>query len=282
MSSSRLSPGSSWRGSTRCCGAAGPASRPRPGRCGSGVWRSISRRAPFFSTAPRSICPATNSICWLTSRRTRGKSSRATRSSEASTTASTTGPIGCSTSACRGCAGNWERMRSIPSESRPSGERVICLFPTRGDMTRHFLGLYLIIILTLAVVSWAQDWLLRAYGKGDPSDTRPVAVAVAAVASELREAPADRWKQRVAGIAAQSGIDMELFATEDIAGRDTLARLARGDIAFMGANSGDTWALKQIDARHILAIKHIEPAARRGALEWTLTLLFYALIALVL
>jgi len=156
------------------------------------------------------------------------------------------------------------------------------LFPTRGDMTRHFLGLYLIIILTLAVVSWAQDRLLQAYGKADPTDTRPVAVAMATVANELREAPTERWKQRVASIAAQSGVDMELFATEDIAGRETLAMLARGDIAFMGANSGDTWALKQIDARHILAIKHIEPATRRGALEWTLTLLFYALIALVL
>jgi len=149
-------------------------------------------------------------------------------------------------------------------------------------MTRHFLGLYLIIVLTLAVVSWAQDWLLQAYGKGDPTDTRPFAVAMAAVATELREAPIDTWRQRVAGVAAQSGVDMELFATRDVAGRDTLAKLARGDIAFMGASTSDTWALKQIDAQHILAIKHIEPATRRGALEWTLTTLFYALIALVL
>ncbi|HXR90491.1 MAG TPA: ATP-binding protein [Steroidobacteraceae bacterium] len=149
-------------------------------------------------------------------------------------------------------------------------------------MTRHFLGLYLIIILTLAVVSWAQDRLLQTYGKADPTETGPVAVAMAAIAGELREIPPARWKQRIAGIAGESGIDMELFATQDVAGRATLARLSRGDIAFMGAASGDTWALKQLDAQHILAVKHIQPAARRGALEWTLTMLFYALIALVL
>ena len=61
-------------------------------------------------------------------------------------------------------------------------------------------------------------------------------MALAAIAGELREIPAERWKQRIAGIAAQSGIDMELFATQDVAGRETLAKLARGDIAFMGAD----------------------------------------------
>ncbi len=142
--------------------------------------------------------------------------------------------------------------------------------------------MYLIIVLTLAVVSWAQDRLLQAYGKGDSTDTRAVLVAMTAIATDLREVPTERWRQRIAGIAAQSGVDMELFATEDVAGRETLAKLARGDIAFMGANSGDTWALKQLDPQHILAVKHIEPALRRGALEWTLTTLFYALIALVL
>ncbi len=154
------------------------------------------------------------------------------------------------------------------------------MFPTRGDMARHFLGLYLIINLTLAVVSWGQDRLLQAYGKADPD--RPVAVAAGAVASDLRELPTDRWRQRIADIAAQSGTDMELFATQDVAGQETLAKLARGDIALMGTSSNDTWALKQLDARHILAIKHIAPAGRRGPLEWTLTTLFYAVIALVL
>lgn len=149
-------------------------------------------------------------------------------------------------------------------------------------MRRHFLGLYLIIILTLAIVSWAQDRLLQAYGKADPTETGPVAVAMAALAGELRDIPPDRWKQRIAALTRQSGIDMELFATQDVAGRATLARLARGDIAYMGAGSGDTWALKQLDAQHILAVKHIEPASGRGPLEWMLTLLFYALIALVL
>ncbi len=34
-------------------------------------------------------------------------------------------------------------------------------------MARHFLGLYLLIVFTLAVVSWGQDKLLQAYSGTD-------------------------------------------------------------------------------------------------------------------
>ena len=49
-----------------------------------------------------------------------------------------------------------------------------------------------------------------------------------------------------------------------------------------GSLRGDTWALKRLDASHVLALKSRESAAQRRPLEWALTMLFYALIALVL
>lgn len=149
-------------------------------------------------------------------------------------------------------------------------------------MARHFLGLYLLIVLTLAVVSWGQDRLLQIYSSPAAAEDKPAAAVMSVVADQLREAPAGRWKALVAGISTRTGVDMELFANDEIAGGGTLERLSRGENAYMRSSSGDSWVLKRIDGDYVLALKSLEPAGRRGPLEWALTILFYALIALVL
>jgi two-component system, OmpR family, sensor kinase len=149
-------------------------------------------------------------------------------------------------------------------------------------MARHFLGLYLLIVFTLAVVSWGQDRLLQAYSSADAADDRPVAIAMATLADRLHGVPPDKWRDVVTGVAARTGVDMELFATSDIAGDETLKKLKHGDIAYMEAAEGDSWALRRLDADHVLAIKSNGPVGRRGLLEWSLTMLFYATIALVI
>jgi signal transduction histidine kinase len=149
-------------------------------------------------------------------------------------------------------------------------------------MARHFLGLYLLIVVTLAVVSWGQDWLLQVYSSPDAPEDKATAAVMAILADRLHDAPAGSWKSLVAGIAGRTGIDMEVFATSEIVGRDTLQRLSRGENAYMRSSQGDSWVLKRIDSEHVLALRSHEPAGRRGPLEWTLTILFYAVIALVL
>ena len=149
-------------------------------------------------------------------------------------------------------------------------------------MVRHFLGLYLLMVFTLAIVSWSQDRLLQAYSSGDPADERPVAIAMAALADHLHDVPPEKWHDVVSGVATRTGIGMELFATGDIAGDVTLARLKHGDIAYMEAASGDSWALRRLNDTYVLAIKSVAPVVHRGVLEWSLTMLFYAIIALVL
>jgi two-component system, OmpR family, sensor kinase len=149
-------------------------------------------------------------------------------------------------------------------------------------MARHFLGLYLLIVFTLAIVSWGQDRLLQAYSSADAADDRPVAIAMAALADRLHGVPPDEWREVVTGVSARTGVDMELFATSDIAGDETLAKLEHGDIAYMEAAKGDSWALRRLDADYVLAIKSGAPFGRRGLLEWSLTMLFYATIALVI
>ncbi len=149
-------------------------------------------------------------------------------------------------------------------------------------MVRHFLGLYLLIVFTLAIVSWGQDRLLRIYSNTDAVDDRPVAIAMSTVADRLRGEPPDKWRDVVSAVASRTGVDMELFATRDIAGDETLAKLRHGDIAYMEATGGDSWALRRLNSDYVLAIKSAVPGARRGLLDWSLTMLFYAAIALVI
>jgi len=148
-------------------------------------------------------------------------------------------------------------------------------------MTRHFLGLYVLIVLTLAAVSWGQDKLLQAYGNEDAPVDRSLVLAMSALAHQLRGIPQNDWKAFLAGTTAETGFNLELFTTPDITGRHTLDRLMRGEIATMSAGA-ESWVLKQLDAEHVLALRSVEPQTRRGLLDWTLTLVFYAAIALVI
>jgi two-component system, OmpR family, sensor kinase len=149
-------------------------------------------------------------------------------------------------------------------------------------MARHFLGLYLLIVVTLAVVSWGQDRLLQIYSSPDTPEDMATTAVMAVLADRLHGAPAGSWNSLIAGVAGRSGIDLEVFATSEIAGRDTLQRLNRGENAYMRSARGDSWVLKRIDSGHVLALRSPEPARQRGPLEWGLTILFYAVIALVL
>ena len=74
-------------------------------------------------------------------------------------------------------------------------------------MARHFFGLYLLIVLTLATVSCGQDKLLQAYGVRDAVDDQALTAALYAVANQLHGIPLDEWKRSVADISgATKGI----------------------------------------------------------------------------
>ncbi|HEX5461543.1 MAG TPA: ATP-binding protein [Steroidobacteraceae bacterium] len=149
-------------------------------------------------------------------------------------------------------------------------------------MTRHFLGLYVLILVTLAVVSWGQDRILASYGSpGAPAD-KPVRVAAASLAAQLHAAPPAKWRSIVSDLSRRSGADVELFRTADIAGPGTLQKLARGDTVYMQGSKGRVWSLRRVDGENIVAIESAASSTHRSALDWLLTLLFYAAIALVL
>lgn len=147
-------------------------------------------------------------------------------------------------------------------------------------MTRHFLGLYTLIVLTLAAGSWGQDKLLQLYGAPDSSDERAVSVALNSAESWLHSVPSGQWPQVVSDLAAKTRGHFELFSIRDIAGAPTLRELRSGMIAYMQAD-GESWALKQVDSNYVLALRSSLVDSHRGLLEWMITVLFYAAIALV-
>jgi two-component system, OmpR family, sensor kinase len=89
------------------------------------------------------------------------------------------------------------------------------------------------------------------------------------------------WKHSVAGISAETSGSFELFAATDIAGRETLDQLKQGKIAYMQAAAGEVWALKELNNDYVLAFRSQAPEAF-GPLDWMITLLFYAAMALVI
>jgi two-component system OmpR family sensor kinase len=149
-------------------------------------------------------------------------------------------------------------------------------------VARHFLGLYVLIVLTLAAVSWGQDRLLALHSGQDPGSDAAQATALYALEARLGQLPQAQWSAAVAAFAAKAGAGIELMARKDIAGGHVLEELARGGIAYLQSSGGDWWALKQLNDDYVLAFRSSDPPPGRSPLEWALSALFYGIIALVI
>jgi two-component system, OmpR family, sensor kinase len=153
-------------------------------------------------------------------------------------------------------------------------------------MVRHFLQLYVLIVLALAAVSWGQERLWQAYAQQTPAeiaaDNPSQLAALKIVESQLRALPESQWRSFVRTVSRDSGVDLEIFEPADIAGRDTLDALSHGGLASMKAESGQRWLLKQVGDELILAFRYRDQEPRRSTLDWVLAFIFYAAIALVI
>lgn len=149
-------------------------------------------------------------------------------------------------------------------------------------MSRQFLSLYLLIVLALAAAGWGRDNLLRTFGSRGAPERTSLSVAMFALEDQLHSVPTDQWKHFVAGSAAKTGVNMELFTTADIATRETLNELGRGHISHMQSAAGESWALKQLNDKYVLALKSPELEMHYGLLAWTLPPFFSAAIALMI
>ncbi|HEY2682995.1 MAG TPA: ATP-binding protein [Steroidobacteraceae bacterium] len=147
-------------------------------------------------------------------------------------------------------------------------------------MARHFLGLFILIVATLAAVSWAQDRLLQGRNNTDQEDGT-LKVSAALLGTELKGVPPGDWQESLAALQEKTGSAMEIFNTRDIAGEDALKRLERGEVVRLRPNARESWAMVRLDDNHLVAFKS-QATDRRDWLDWGTTAAFYAVIALVL
>ncbi|MBS0387665.1 MAG: hypothetical protein JSR15_04220 [Proteobacteria bacterium] len=149
-------------------------------------------------------------------------------------------------------------------------------------MVRHFLGLFGLIVLTLALASWGQDRILAAYGSADAGEQALTRATMLAVAQQLAAVPAGQRREFVAAFAARSGVDLELMPTRDVAGLAKLGQLAHDGVVSLQDVQGQSWSLLKAGDDDVLVLRAKQGSAPRTRLDWWLTALFYGVIALVL
>jgi len=149
-------------------------------------------------------------------------------------------------------------------------------------MARSFLGLFALIVFTLALASWGQDRVLEAYGSTDAADQALTRGTMLSVAQQLAALPADQQRDFVAALGARSGLDLELLAARDVAGLGNVGKIDHGEVVSLHGVQGQSWSLLKVGKDDVLVLRSPEGPAPRTRLDWLLTALFYAAIALVL
>src|SRR5690349_13231999 len=116
-------------------------------------------------------------------------------------------------------------------------------------MTRHFLQLYLLIVLTLAAVSWGQNRIWDLYERQSTAGgNTPQTALLTVVERQLQDLPRDRRPQFVTDLAQQTKINLELLDLHEIAAGETHDRLARGEVVWMSASGGEAWLMKGVQS----------------------------------
>jgi two-component system, OmpR family, sensor kinase len=154
-------------------------------------------------------------------------------------------------------------------------------------MARHFLQLYLLIVATLAAVSWSQERLWDLYERRNMAssvgENAPQTALLAVIEAQLRKVPHEQQPQFVADLASRTHVNLELLDLQDIAGGDTLQRLRQGEVVWMSTAGGEAWLMKGLDEDdRALLFRYTPTDAKRGWFEWCLSLIFFAAIALVI
>jgi len=148
-------------------------------------------------------------------------------------------------------------------------------------MTRHFLTLYLSIVIVLATVSWGQDRLLQSYG-GVQASELPQAGVLAIVGQQLQGVPHGQRADFVAKAARDSRLDLELLEPQDVAGASEISALARGKPVLMNGADGRSWMLQRVEQDGRVLAFRFQNEPQRRLPDWILAFVFYTAIALVI
>ena len=149
-------------------------------------------------------------------------------------------------------------------------------------MTRHFLTLYLSIVIVLAAVSWGQERLWQSYGAGAQPSELPQAGVLAVMSGQLASVPSDRRASFVDDVAHETGLDLELLDPQDVAGAASIDSLAHGKPVLMDGADGRVWVLQRLAQDGRVLVFRFAGEPQRHLLDWALAFVFYAAIALAI
>ena len=149
-------------------------------------------------------------------------------------------------------------------------------------MARHFLTLYIAIVITLAAVSWGQERLWLAYGAGAHASEVPQAAVLAVLERQLASVPGEQRASVVADVARDTGLDVELLEAQDVAGVAEIPALAGGKPVLLDGADGRAWVLQRLEPDGRVLAFRFQNEAKRSLLDWILAFVFYAAIALVI
>jgi two-component system OmpR family sensor kinase len=149
-------------------------------------------------------------------------------------------------------------------------------------MARHFLTLYVAIVITLAAVSWGQERLWRMYGAGAHASEVPQAAVLAVLERQLAAVPGEQRASVVATVARETGLDLELLEPQDVAGVSEIPALAGGKPVLMDGTDGRAWVVQRLEQGGRVLAFRFEDETQRRPLDWVLAFVFYAAIALVI
>jgi two-component system OmpR family sensor kinase len=149
-------------------------------------------------------------------------------------------------------------------------------------MTRHFLTLYISIVLVLAAVSWGQERLSQSYGGSAEVRELPQAGVLAIVRRQLQAVPNSQRADFVAAAARDTGLDLELLEPQDVAGASEIVGLARGKPVLMDGADGRSWILQRLEQDGRVLAFRFENEPQRRLPDRIVALVFYAAIALVI
>jgi signal transduction histidine kinase len=149
-------------------------------------------------------------------------------------------------------------------------------------MFRYFLGLFAVIVLTLALASWAQERILAAYGSPDHTEQTLTRSTLLALAQQLAALPETQRQPYVAEFSSRTGLRLELRPARDFVGLTAEPAGSAPANRALQDDQGSLWSLMPVGDTQVLSLTLPSSAAPRSLLDWALTALLFAAIALVL
>lgn len=149
-------------------------------------------------------------------------------------------------------------------------------------ISKLFLRLYIIVVVTLVGVGWSLDRVLEVMSD-EHSEPDSFAAALMLVNDRLLATPRTQWKTVVTELKARLELPIALEAMSSIVSNDgKVPGLARGEIVTIAESSGETYMQRVGNSDYFLSLGPIGSVKSSLDIEFILTAVFYICLAVAI